>query len=160
MPSTTPIACVGPKRVVWALQVSFFFVVFFCIVFFTPNRLRTPPATHTCHLPHPCGTHSVRRAQTTRLGSTGQFFYFFYFLYCFFDTHRLRTPPATHTCHLPHPYGTHSVRRAQTTRLGTTGQFFYFILFFILFFRHPQTTYTTRNTHMPSTTPMRHPQRA
>src|SRR5271156_2493278 len=32
-----------------------------------------PPPTH--HILHPYGTHSVRRAQTTRLGPTGEFFF-------------------------------------------------------------------------------------
>src|SRR5271155_2109910 len=150
MPSTTPIACVGPKGVVWALQVSFFDFLFFCTVFSTPTDcVHHPQHTHAIYHTHAAPTACVGPKQLVWALQVS-FFILFYFLYCFFDTHRLRTPPATHTCHLPHPCGTHSVRRAQTTRLGPTGQFFYFYLFFILFFRHPQAAYTTRNTHMPS----------
>src|SRR5271168_1641770 len=117
MPSTTPIACVGPKRVVWALQVSFFYFLFFCIVFSTP--------TDCVH--HPRHIHDIYHIHTAPTACVGPkrlvwalqvIFFSFHFFYCFFDTHGLRTPPATPTCHLPHPYSTHSLRKGPNTPFG------------------------------------------
>ena len=73
IPSVAPTACARAQRLVWALQVIFLIISFFFVLSQT-HSLRIPSAAHTHHLPHPCGIHSVRRAQTTRLGPTGDFF--------------------------------------------------------------------------------------
>src|SRR5271168_3905013 len=64
----------GPKRLVWALQVNFFFYFFFFVLTQT-HSLHIPSAARTCHLSHdshPYGTHSLHKGPKSRLGPTGK----------------------------------------------------------------------------------------
>src|SRR5277367_6857563 len=90
-----------------------------------PGNGKHPPPTR--HILHPYGTHSVRRAQTTRLGPTGEFFFFSFVFFFSNYTPSLRMTPK---CHILHPHATHRSRRPQTTRSGPTGEFFFFYCFF------------------------------
>src|SRR5271156_3805339 len=114
-----PTGCVGPERLVRALQVSFFF----SIVFFNSNYTHSLRKSPTCHILHPYGTHSVRRAQTSRLGPTGEFFFY----YCFF---KIRTTPTACVCHQHAIYSTHTAPTGcvgpQRVVRAPPGGFFFF----------------------------------
>src|SRR5271156_4524713 len=106
---TAPTACVGPKRVVWALQVSFFF---FLLFFFYSNYTHSLRMTPTCHTLDPYATHRLRRARTTRSGPTGEFFFF---LLLFFF---ILTTPTAYGCHPRHRYAIYFTHTAPTGCVG------------------------------------------
>src|SRR5277367_6522452 len=71
-----------------------------------PGNGKHPPPTR--HILHPYGTHSVRRAQTTRLGPTGEFFFLLLFFFI------LTTPTAC----VSHQHAIYSTHTAPTGCVG------------------------------------------
>src|SRR5271154_4882951 len=102
-----PTGCVGPERLVRALESFFFFLLFFFIL--------TTPTAYGCHPRH---RHAIYFTHTAPTGCVGpervvralQVSFFFFTIVFFYSnyTHSLCMSP---TCHILHPYGTHRLRR-------------------------------------------------